>query len=157
MVTLIQGRMNAGKTTRLIEHYQRHLIGDGFAAIKLMAGNKVMAYDAMRLSDSSRCQLCVHGPNSGEVFVGGESIGPYLFSQDALDMIDEAIEQMIAKKTSPIYLDEIGMLELSGKGLDRSLKAVIKAGLDVVLTVRSDLVDKVIGHYGLSSVVMIDL
>jgi nucleoside-triphosphatase THEP1 len=157
MVTIIFGLMNTGKTTCLIEHYQKHQQGDGFAAIKRLKDDRVMAYDAMRLSDEHWFRLCAHEANSGETFEGREMIGPYVFNQAAIKVIDLTIDHLIDQGTSPIYFDEIGMLELSGKGLDRSLRKVINAGLDMVLSIRTDLVEQVIHHYGLSKIHMIDV
>ncbi|MCX5774856.1 MAG: hypothetical protein NTV44_00535, partial [Firmicutes bacterium] len=78
-------------------------------------------------------------------------IGPYHMNLDRLDEIENAVDHMIGQGIQPIYLDEIGRLELSGKGYDRILRKLLASSLDIVLAVREDLVPAIIEHYQIKS------
>jgi hypothetical protein len=56
---------------------------------------------------------------------------------------------MIKTKVSPIFLDEIGQLELYDQCFHPLFNRILQNKIDCVITVREDLVDKVIAKYNL--------
>ncbi|HOP57456.1 MAG TPA: nucleoside-triphosphatase [Bacillota bacterium] len=147
MVSIVTGKINSGKTGRMISIYEKTHKGDGFVSLKNMDGNTVLGYDAMQLSTGEKFPLVSRKGRNSVKFRQACRIGPYFFSQDAIDMIGEKIGEMIKNNVSPLYLDEIGPLEIEGKVFDNTLKAMISSGLDICITVRTGLLEKVIERY----------
>ncbi|TVP94652.1 MAG: hypothetical protein EA374_06380 [Acholeplasmatales bacterium] len=149
MLTIVTGSQNSGKTTALLKHFKQHGHGDGFVAIKHFFGAQITGFSAQRLSNGETQRLAVHD-TVGEVdFDIGCRMGPYAFSRSTLRWIDEVVALLVAKRVQPIYLDEIGKLELNGEGLDKALRIVLSSGLDAVISVRTDLLSTVVKHYNL--------
>ncbi len=149
MVTVVTGKMNEGKTTAMMNLHAREG-GDGFVSLKRMQGNDVLHFDAMRLSDGETRRFAAHEAHTIIDFPEGAQLGPYRFHKETLDWIASSVDAMIAQKTSPIYLDEVGVLELRGEGFHHAISALIDAGCDLVLSIREDLVPKIIEKYDLT-------
>jgi nucleoside-triphosphatase THEP1 len=62
---------------------------------------------------------------------------------------------MVLEGVSPIYLDEIGMLELNNKGLHHILLSLLDQSVDLCLVIREDLVEDVIKKYQIKAYEMI--
>jgi len=155
MVKIVTGKMNDHKTSRMKAYYQSHPKGDGFISIKHMDNNLVHHYDLYRLSSQETYPYIIR-----EDFYDGTSpiryqIGPYLFYDAAFEIIENQIDDMIIEGISPIYLDEIGMLELDNKGLHHVLLTLLDQSVDLCLVIREDLVDDVIKKYHIKTYEMI--
>lgn len=157
MITIVTGKINEGKTTVLKRMYHEDKKGDGFIAIKKMDGTNVHSFLATRLSTKEQKTLMLHKNYYSESFISAGKIGPYLINLFTLSWVEKSIEKMIKKRVEPIYLDEIGMLELDGYGFDRILKKLIESKLDVIITTRSDLLEKIKEHYNLKDVKVIEV
>lgn len=127
--------------------YELDQLGDGFVAVKHMLKDKVHSYEAMRLKTKKRLPFIIRDEFAYEDFRVNCQIGPYLFNQDTIDAVNMAISQMIKDKVSPIYLDEIGLLELEGKCFDHILRKLVASKLDLVLSIREDLVEAIVQKY----------
>jgi nucleoside-triphosphatase THEP1 len=66
-------------------------------------------------------------------------------------MLESIIDELIAQRISPIYLDEVGVLEINGGGYHNILKKLLSSGLDLVITVRDDLVKPVASHFDIKT------
>ena len=147
MVKIVTGKMNQGKTTRLYHHYLERLEGDGFLAIKHMDKGKVHHYDLLHLKTNQKTLFIIH-----ENFFSGHDkirfrIGPYLFYDHAFNYIDNQVQLIIKNKISPVYFDEVGMLEVQKKGYYKAIQACLKSDLDIYMAIREDLVDKVMNVF----------
>jgi nucleoside-triphosphatase THEP1 len=65
-------------------------------------------------------------------------------------LLESVINELIEKQVTPIYLDEVGVLEIMGGGYHNILKKVLVSGLDLVIAVREDLVKPVTTHFAIS-------
>jgi nucleoside-triphosphatase THEP1 len=155
MITIVTGKINEGKTTKLKLMYHEDKKGDGFIAVKKMDGINIHSFLATKLSTKEQKVLMLHKNYYSESFISAGKIGPYLINLFTLSWVEKSIEKMIKKKVEPIYLDEIGVLELDGYGYDRILRKLIESNLDLVITMRSDLVEKIKEHYHLKDVEVI--
>jgi nucleoside-triphosphatase THEP1 len=112
----------------------------------------VHGYDLLQLSDNSTRPFVMH-----ERFFRGDKnniacqIGPYLFRQDILSDIEAMILLSIEQGISPIYLDEIGVLELQGQCFASILKTIVKHDVEAYITVREDLVEDVISTFKITN------
>ncbi|MFA5481538.1 MAG: nucleoside-triphosphatase [Bacilli bacterium] len=155
MVTIVAGKINSGKTTFLLNHYQKQQSGDGFIAIKRMEGKSVYCFALLRLSTNSFLPWMVHQDFYDDEFEDVAKFGPYALNLTTLRQVETTLEELIARKVSPLYLDEVGVLELNGGGYHDILKKMVKSGLDLYITVRSDLVKPVIAYFQISEPVLI--
>lgn len=151
VVNIISGKMNDGKTTRLIAAYEASGIGDGFALIKKMEGKIVHSYNARQLSSGEERLLIIRDCWLSDDFNERCRFGPYYFSDSTLNWIEDQIEQAIEKHKTPIYLDEIGKLEIMGEGYDAIFRVLLKSEIDIFVTIREDLVEMVLHHYQIST------
>jgi nucleoside-triphosphatase THEP1 len=148
MVKIVTGKMNSYKTTRLREFYERHPFGDGFVSIKHMQNDRVHHYDLYRLSTQQTHPFIIR-----DVFLKDDDqeiryqIGPYCFLESAFQMIEKEIEVMIKNKISPIYIDEIGSLELEGKGFAPIIHQLMALNIDLCVVIREEFIHQVIDYF----------
>lgn len=147
MIHIVTGKMNSGKSTELGAIYQKRCDGDGFISVKRMHYDKVHGYEIMKLSNKEFRPLVIREEFSHQNMEVACQIGPYLFLKETLQYVEDEIENMIQNETSPIYLDEIGQLELYDQCFDSIFKKMVESDLDIYITVREDLVDKVVEKY----------
>jgi len=80
-------------------------------------------------------------------------IGKFKFSMSAFSKAVEIIAGSAYNKNGWLVIDEIGPLELSGRGFDEVLKEVLQASpsnMKIILVVRDTIKDDVIYRYSLS-------
>ena len=154
MVHIITGKINSGKSTTINSIFNKSNLGDGFVSVKRMVGDKVHGYEIMKLSDKSMKLLVIRDEFYQNNYHISCQIGPYLFLQETLDYVEKEIRQMIQQGTTPIYLDEIGQLELYEQCFHTIFKEIIQSNTDCHITVREDLVEEVIRKYELNEVVI---
>ena len=148
MVTIITGKMNSGKTTKIKEYYDRHLQGDGFISRKIMIGTDVYGFNAIRLSDGFEFPFMIHERYyyDQNVFTDDTDfqyvyeIGPYKVLQSAMAFIDDMMTQCITDKINPLYFDEVGVLEIKGLGFATHIQAALDNGIEIIITTREDLI-----------------
>ncbi|MFP4177163.1 MAG: nucleoside-triphosphatase [Acholeplasmataceae bacterium] len=144
MVEIITGRINDFKTTTMKKRFEKDRKGDGFISLKQMEKDTVMGYDAMRLSSGEKRPLVRNEAYFKDDFVVRDRIGPYLFNAATMDWIESEVDRLIEARISPIYFDEVGMLELAGRGFSSMLKRMAASDLDLILVIRRDLVDRIV-------------
>ena len=155
MIHFITGKINSYKTTRLLELYQDHLSGDGFAMIKTMQENIVKHYHLQRLSTKEKSLFVIRQVDLTDDFHVACQIGPYLFNQDVLVQASKVFDQLIKEEVSPLFLDEVGVLELENSGFSQILKNIVSSGLDAYLVVRTDLVEEVVKSFQIKEYVIL--
>jgi nucleoside-triphosphatase THEP1 len=146
MIKIITGKINSYKTTRLIDYYQNHKQGDGFASLKVMHNNMVKEYNILHLSKNITIPYIKRNDQDITERVVYE-IGPYRFLKSAFDYVETEIEKLIEKRVEPIFLDEISLLELKNQGFHQILIKLLAADLDLVLVIRNDLLIDVLAKY----------
>lgn len=147
MLRIITGSIHSGKSKRLMALFESEKKGDGYVAIKRIIQGKIAGYDAMRLKTLEKFPLVVKEEYLEEPFVSECQIGPYLFSHSAMEQIYDTFDECIKKRIEPLYFDEVGLLELEGKGFDRLVKTLISSGLDLVLVVRNEFLEGFLKRY----------
>lgn len=157
MIYLITGEMNSGKSTKLQEVYQEKNQGDGFVTVKKMEGAEVVGYDILKLSTKKSKPFIYRSFNLPDNVEIAFRIGDYYFSKSVLERVEKELEGMIKDKINPLYLDEIGLLELEGKCFYEVLKKIIKSGLDIYFTVREEYLERVIEFFSIEDHVVIKI
>ncbi len=152
MIYIISGAVDEGKTGKMISIFRQVNQGDGFVSQKIFTdknpGN-FTGYEIVRLTTGERKVLAhkTAGLPDGwdEVF----RCGPYHFSKAAFDFARDIIDDIIANGIEPIFIDEIGPLELAGKGFAHILEKVLKTGKGIYISVRNHCVEDVIKTFNI--------
>lgn len=149
MVHIVTGKINSGKTGKLAAICQFERRGDGFVSVKEMADGVPVRYLAMRLSTMEERPLLAREGHYPESFDPVQEIGPYRMSGKVLQWIETEIGKMLDDGVEPIYLDEIGPLELEGGGFAPILSRCLLRGTELYLSVRRDFVEAVVTRFGI--------
>jgi nucleoside-triphosphatase THEP1 len=129
--------------------YDQFKKGDGYVSLKKMKKDRVLYYELMNLQTRKKQIFIINTDNHPNYFKEFETLGPYVFDLEYLKEVEDHIKQLIDYQIEPIYLDEIGILEAQEKFFSNSLKLLIDSGLDVYITVRESLVEKIIEVYNI--------
>jgi nucleoside-triphosphatase len=95
----------------------------GFNVIDLLTGEKVPFARLSRYRSSK----------------GGEKIGDYTISRDGILFARAAIKRAVESKCNLVVIDEVGPLELRGKGLMPAVELALASPVNVLIVVRSSL------------------
>lgn len=155
MTTIVIGKINDNKTTTMIDMYRHRGTGDGFVSIKHMIQDTVHSYDAMQLSTHEQRLFIKRDIFFDNDFTVCCKLGPYYFSDETMAWIKTTMLTLAKRAVTPLYLDEIGVLELEDNGFHDLLTSLVTMDVDLVLSVREDLVDAIIDHYNLTDVTII--
>lgn len=155
MVTVITGPINSGKTTKMEELFKKDFEGDGFISLKIMNKEIVEGFNIMKLSSHEIKPFIRRIGNVPQNWKENCRLGPYTVSEKALIWVTEDIKELIKKKEFPIYLDEIGMLEIKRSGFYLVLKELIEKKCETIISVRDENLDAVIDKFDIEDVKII--
>lgn len=83
------------------------------------------------------------------------SIGKYNFSNETFDWSKQILNDALISNNEWIIIDEIGPLELNGKGLEPTISRIIdikdKLESKILFVVREEILDKFVGRYKLQN------
>jgi len=157
MINIVTGRINSSKTTKIKEIYNTKKQGDGFISIKKMNGHLVHSYTALRLSTNDKSLLVIRDIYQEDNFSKCCQIGPYLFNDETVKNIERTFDHLIKEKVSPLFLDEIGLLELDDQCFHQAFKKLLNSQLEIYVTIRKDLLEKVLRKYEIREYNLIDV
>jgi nucleoside-triphosphatase THEP1 len=157
MLHIVTGDLDSGKSRFLMEHHKNRHQGDGVIALKILDGEGIVGYDAYFIGRDLSVPLMRHQDALPENFPRKERIGPFYYDPKTFILMNAYLIDLIQKKTNPIYIDEIGRLELDGRGLDRVMKYGFHPDADVYLVIRDELLHTIINHYHLKPDEIIDV
>ncbi len=157
MVHIVTGKINSGKTTFLQEQYRKNHDGDGVLSLKIMQNRDIVGYDVYYLGLGKKKRLMMHERHYFGEFAKVGKIGPYVYDDDRFKRTVLYLQRLIDNNVSPIYLDEVGMLEINGGGFDGIIKQLVESTNEVFLSARSDLVPLIISRYQLTNYDVMEL
>lgn len=150
MINIITGQVNAGKTTKLIEIFNTLGKGDGFINRKIYIDNCYVGQEIVKLSNGKSKVWSYKGATPKkwkQVF----SYETYSFSENGLKFAESIISEILNLELEPIYIDEIGPLELQGKGFNKIFNDCVSSGKDLYVVVRECCVNAVIEKYDIEN------
>lgn len=139
MIFILTGPVNSGKTTflkRVVKELKRQKFRvDGFLSEALWENEEKIGYNLFDLrSEKSITYIRRSGRRVWE------RIGPYFFTPQGINWAKKAILQ--SREADIFVVDEIGPLELSGKGLWPALEKIIfERAQNFLFVVRKSILD----------------
>jgi nucleoside-triphosphatase THEP1 len=154
IINILTGPVQSGKTTHLIAWVKFHTRCAGI--LSPLLNNKRFIYSI---------HTNEYRPLETEVDLLAEqekiSIGKYSFLQSSFTWAQQQLKLALDMDPKWLIIDEIGPLELSGKGLEPMVGKILKSYKSkkkyrLVIVVRENLLDKVIRHYDLQGKYSVD-
>jgi len=150
MVYIIQGEINQGKTQAILSIYNRDKQGDGFVSKKMFINQiDFIGYEIVRLSTGEKMPLAYKSQHVPPHWDEINRCGPFSFSKAAFMFAEHIIDDIIDRHIDPVYIDEIGPLELNGNGFFAILGKILKSQRNVYITVRNHCVTDVINKFNI--------
>ncbi|HNX77207.1 MAG TPA: nucleoside-triphosphatase [Candidatus Rifleibacterium sp.] len=157
MIYILTGPINSGKTSWILKDFQSHPEADGFACKKVFTGGEHIGYDLVHLPTGMACPFIrVAGhlpPGWEEVALLNER---FSFSAAGLLFARHITQNAILNSASRFYIDEIGPLELSGRGFNHLLTALLGAEIDLVIAIRDSKLPEILAAFKITSYELIN-
>lgn len=118
MINIITGAVNSRKTTKLIHIFNIIGIGDGFFNRKIYINNHYVGQELVGMQSGIKRLWSNREMQSGE----GHEIfcyKKYSFYKEGLEFAENIITSILESGIEPIFIDEIGPLELQEKGFHK--------------------------------------
>ena len=122
--------------------------GDGFICVKVFDKNNFKGYDLVRLRTGESTPFARKNDAIPGDWDEMYRFGIFSFSGHAFTVADRIITEIIKDGTEPIFIDEVGPLEIvEQKGFYELLKRVLKLNRGVYISIRNELVNKLIKEF----------
>lgn len=151
-VTIITGEMDAGKTTELIRRYHELPVGtaDGFASIKVFSKQGGFeGYDLKRLATGKTVPFIrLSSPDEVPFQQDSFIFDRFTFLREPLAAAEQVIRDSLSDPSiRTVLLDEIGPVELQGKGFCGALKVLLESDKELYLCVNRKNLDPVSSYF----------
>lgn len=134
---MITGDINCGKTTALIEMYKKNRWGDGFALPKFFISGKPAGQNITRLSTTEQKIFSFTDGFEYKRQSVSFRYRNYHFTETGLTFAYEIADEIMKKNINPVYIDEIGPIEIMKKGFYPIILSMLDLKRDLFLVVRS--------------------
>lgn len=156
-VTIITGKINSGKTGKMLELYSETLTGGGFLCIKRIEDDIHTGYDLVFLPEDISMPFI----RKNQFFKKSDktvfNTGDYFFLKNTFMYAEKIISRLVKQKTGPVYIDELGLLELEKKCFYKSALKVIKKNIPLITCVRKNCLSSIIDLFKLKEYEIIEV
>jgi len=118
---IVTGDACSGKTTWCAAYAgwltEQGLAVGGILCLEVREGQRRIGYDVVDLQTHRTVPFGRVAPDVG---FSGERVGGYVISHDGLEFAVEALRHAVGNKCGMVFIDEVGPLELAGRGLAAS-------------------------------------
>lgn len=140
---ILTGKIHSGKTTKLFNYINTLNSVDGILAP--IVNERRMLY---HISSKTMKEFEVSDQRENII-----NVGKYFFLEKSFDWANDILIESYLKNPNWLIIDEIGKLELTKKGLNKSFSFIIEDKLNlntkVIIVVRESLLNEVIEFYNL--------
>lgn len=150
MVHIITGPVDSGKTTLLYRVSRLVGTGDGFLLRKQFDGGALIGQSIRRIADGREMDFSRRLPYVPEGWVEACRYEDFSFSGSGMQFAGEIIDEALETGCEPIFIDEIGPLELGMKGFYALFRRVLASKVELFFTVRESCVDEVMRLFGIT-------
>jgi nucleoside-triphosphatase THEP1 len=146
-IFIVTGEKEEGKTSALVEVIDK-LKGagvsvGGFISPRIIVDGKTIGYYLEGVLDGRRQILMTETEQNGF-----QKIGRFWLDPNVIKRVTSTIEEQ-ALSPSVIFIDEVGRLELEGRGWDEVLRSLLLTNVVVVIAVRKAFVDEILKYYSI--------
>jgi nucleoside-triphosphatase THEP1 len=143
-IYILTGEIKSGKTTSLMKWASaKNNIGGIFQPV---VNGKRFIYD---ISSRTLRNLEI------DLKFEGIKIGKYNFDKNTFDWAQNVLLDSLSQNMDWLIIDEVGPLELEGKGLEPVISKILKERQQlktkIIFVVRSAILEKFIEHYGIQN------
>ncbi len=140
MNLIVTGEIQSGKTTWCTKYShwlleQKFTVG-GVLCPEARNNDTKIGYDIM---DAQTKRSIMFGRFTSEADFPSEPVGDYLISYEGLEFANRAIQKAIENRCDMVFIDEVGHLELAGKGIIESVRTACKKAPNTTIVVRKPL------------------
>ncbi len=155
MIFVLSGPVHGGKTTfleRSLPRWTAHgLLYGGFLSVAVTAGNGAKGYDLLDLKGGRRLSYLRR-----EGAPDAERAGPFFFVPETLELARTIIRD--ADDAELLVVDEVGPLELLGRGLWPVLREIVAApARRSLLVVREEILEDFVAAVGPGAPLIFDV
>ncbi|HDR05143.1 MAG TPA: hypothetical protein ENN84_07860 [Candidatus Marinimicrobia bacterium] len=157
MITFVTGGKNEGKTTAMSLLFQRYDCGAGFISPKRISTDSLPYYDIQSLADGQRLPFIKPVKAKVSGWKEAYQYGPFSFSRGGLYFGKDILQRALDNGASPLFIDEIGLLELDEKrGFYKILKALLSQKKELCIATRESFLMQIIHHFGIANYQIIE-
>lgn len=158
MITIVTGPENSGKSAFLESWFDQNKQGLGALSVKRYKRGVFCGYNLMQLPEKEIIPLnCLVNANDQ---IGPETLinGPFIYYQASFLWVkDRLMPHIEPEMEEPLWLDEIGKLELQKKGLAPILRKALDAHCELRFAVPDTLLDDILEEYKIEEAKIINL
>ncbi len=148
MINIIKGNSNSGKTRYLKNLYKETPKGDGVLSLKYYEKDEFLGYNLFHLKTGKQKPFIRLKTKLPENWAEKYKTGKYSFSMSGFQFAEEILRNI---DEAPVYIDEIGPLEImQRKGFYQIVKNLLDRDIEIFLTVRDSLFDKLIATFSIT-------
>ncbi len=151
MIYLITGAVNQGKSTYLYGVYNRLQTGDGFYNRRIYQGNCFAGQEIVRLTTGESRLFSYTNqfiPNDKSILEDEECrFDVFSFSRQGLDFGRNILRNALDNHFEPVFIDEIGPLELAEKGFYEIFRDMAGSPIEIYAVVRKNCLKEVIAKF----------
>ncbi len=155
MIYIVTGGINSGKTTKLLSLYREIKTGDGFILPKLYIGDSYAGQQIVRLSTGEGRPFSLKKDFIPAFWNEQYRYDNYSFCREGFDFAFASICHIVDAGLSPIFIDEIGPLELEEKGFYCLLSKLLEHNDTLYISVRELLIAQVISKFSINNYTML--
>ncbi len=156
MVYLISGKKNEGKTSKLKQLFEIKEDAFGFVAEKVYDCGRVTTYNLVDINTGEKQAIArLASLPVPEGWGEGLKHGPFTFSSSGFEWARGLLERASEAEAKTFFIDELGKMELNGKGHADLIKSALNSGMDLYIAVRDTNVDDAVKAFGLTGYTVI--
>jgi len=153
-IFIISGPVGGGKTTfarAIIEFLKdQDIKAEGILSERVMEGSKTKGYDIIDITTGKREVFLTENERTGK-----ETIGKFYISPKGLERGRSILGELVTVKTGIVIIDEVGLLELQGRGWNDAIYQLLERSSNhILMTVRNKFVDDVKKKWNLPDAVI---
>ncbi len=158
MVFIFSGEIDSGKSSRMMGHYYEYgsADSDGLVASKIFESGVFIGYQLTRLSNGEKVLLALQRHAYNDQFRDGFEWGRFIFSKAAFVFGESVLSELSDDpEIKNIYIDEIGPLELQGRGWAPSFQRALNSKKNLFVCIRSTCLNYVIRNFDIAEFSML--
>jgi len=152
MINIITGEINSGKTTALQTLYRHLQKGDGIALPKYYRDGEYCGQRILQLATGQAELFSLRQEHIPAGWTERYRLNNYYsFAEKGMFLAENICGKIIKEQINPVFMDEIGPLELQKQGFYAILGQMIYLKKDLYLVVRKSCLDDVLRLFAISS------